>query len=121
MALMKTDAAVTDNHSAGRFELHVDGELRSFATYRDRDGVLVVPHVETVRDHRGNGFAEHLMDGVVENLRQTGRQIDPICPFATDYLRVRPPNFRVGTTRDVGGERNSDRMWAGNGICEEVG
>lgn len=29
---METGAAVTDNHSAGRFELHVDGELPSFAT-----------------------------------------------------------------------------------------
>ncbi|MFW2380775.1 MAG: GNAT family N-acetyltransferase [Acidimicrobiales bacterium] len=90
MARQASGPAVTDNVAVRRFELHVDGELRSFATYRDRNGALVVPHVETVRAHRGNGFAERLMDGVVENLRQTDRQIAPVCPFAAQYLRARP-------------------------------
>ena len=87
---MPAESTVIDNVGTGRFELRVDGELRSFANYRERSGALVVPHVETIRQYRGNGFAEHLMDGVVENLRETGRLIVPICPYAAEYLRARP-------------------------------
>jgi predicted GNAT family acetyltransferase len=87
---MDAESAVIDNVRAGRFELVVDGELRSFANYREENGALVVPHVETVQRYRGNGFAEHLMDGVVINLRQTGRQIVPACSFAAQYLWARP-------------------------------
>jgi predicted GNAT family acetyltransferase len=86
---MDVELAVIDNVGAGRFELIVDGELRSFATYRERSGALVVSHVETVQRYRGNGFAERLMEGVVANLRQTGRQIVPACSFATQYLWAR--------------------------------
>lgn len=87
---MCAESTVIDNVEAGRFELHVDGELRSFANYRERSGALVVPHVETIRRYRGNGFAERLMDGVVKDLRETGRGIVPICPYAVEYLRARP-------------------------------
>ncbi len=82
--------SVIDNADANRFELMIDGELKSFATYSDRQGALVVPHVETLHRFRGNGHAEQLMDGVVENLRNTGRTIVPLCPYAARYLRDRP-------------------------------
>lgn len=85
------DSTVTDNAAESRFELHnAYGVLLSFADYRDRDGALIVPHVETAPEHRGQGNADRLMDGVVENLRATGRSITPLCPFAADYLRDRP-------------------------------
>ncbi len=82
---------VVDNVAASRFELRSEtGEVLSFADYRDRDGTLVVPHVETALEHRGQGNADRLMDGVVANLRETGRTITPLCPFAAAYLRDRP-------------------------------
>ncbi len=83
---------VVDNVEASRFELRTepDGELISFADYSDRNGSLVVPHVETLMEHRGNGFAAELMAGVVTNLRSTDRTITPLCPFAAGYLRDRP-------------------------------
>ncbi|MBT8239673.1 MAG: N-acetyltransferase [Acidimicrobiia bacterium] len=89
-----------DNLQAGRFELHVDGELRSFANYRERSGALVVPHVETIRRYRGNGFAERLMDGVVKDLRETGRRIVDHRPCGRsnrNWVAVRlGPNVRIG-------------------------
>lgn len=73
-----------------RFELHRDGDVVSYATYHVRDGAVVVPHVETLAQHRGNGFADRLMEGMIDILREQERTIVPICSFAAGYLRQRP-------------------------------
>jgi len=82
--------AVVDNADEARFELQIDGVLRSFGSYSIRGDSVVVPHVETVREFRGNGHAAQLMEGIVENLRVTDRKILPLCPYAAAYLRDRP-------------------------------
>ena len=87
---MSDDVAVTDATDARRFELRRAGELVGFATYHRRGEVVVVTHVETLVQHRGQGNASRLMAGVVERLRDEGRTIVPICPFAADYLRHHP-------------------------------
>ncbi len=51
---------------------------------------MTIPHVETVPAHRGNGYAEALMDGVVESLREQGRTIRPLCSYAASYMHERP-------------------------------
>ena len=81
---------VVDAADRGRFELLRDGELVGFASYREQGQVFVVPHVETLAEHRGQGFANRLMDGIVGLLRDGGRTIVPICPFAADYFRSHP-------------------------------
>ncbi len=81
---------VTENASAGRFELHMGGELVSFANYVAGDGVVRVPFVGTNVQHRGNGYAAQLMDGVVAIIRADGRRIIPICSFADQHIRDNP-------------------------------
>lgn len=71
----------------GRFELLVDGDVVSFASFSETDGVVTVPHVETAPQHRGNGHAAQLMDGMLGLLRASGRTIVPLCPFAADHVR----------------------------------
>ena len=84
---------VVENEDDGRFELHQDGELLSFANYSNRAGkVVAVPHVETLPHHRGAGNADRLMDGLLTQLRESGRSILPLCPFAAQHLRENPHN-----------------------------
>lgn len=79
---------VVENVEAGRFELWIAAELLSYASYSTvPGGVVVVPHVETKIEHRGNGHAALLMDGLLNLLRTSGRRILPICPFAADHVR----------------------------------
>ncbi len=92
---MSDEFEVTDAPDAGRFELRRGGELVGFASYRSRDGGVVVPHVETLVQHRGQGYASRLMAGIVAILRRDGRTIVPLCPFAADYLRERPEDADV--------------------------
>jgi len=79
--------AVVENSHIGRFELLQNGEVVSFASYRAHDGSITVPHVETAREHRGNGYAAQLMEGMLGILREDGRKITPLCPFAARHIR----------------------------------
>lgn len=71
----------------GQFELWLDGQMLSFASFHQADDVVTVPHVETAPQHRGNGYAATLMDGVLGLLRSSQRTITPLCPFAADHVR----------------------------------
>lgn len=82
--------SVRENRTTGRFELFRGDELIGFATYRDHQGVVALPHVETLWAHRGRGFASRLMDGIVEILRADGREMVPRCSFAAGYMRDHP-------------------------------
>jgi predicted GNAT family acetyltransferase len=82
--------AVRDNPERQRYELVVDDDIVSIADYHERDGAIVVPHVETDPAHRGQGMADRLMAGVLADLRASNRKIVPLCPFADTYIRERP-------------------------------
>ncbi len=100
-AKMKSLAAgnVAENTEANRFELRHNGDVVSFATYRTSPGTgdspenpenVVVPHVETAPQHRGNGYAAELMDGMLGLLRESSRTITPLCPFAAGHIQENP-------------------------------
>lgn len=78
---------VVERADLGRFELQLDGEVLSFASFSELGGVVTVPHVETAPAHRGSGNAARLMDGLLGLLRSSGRTITPLCPFAADHVR----------------------------------
>ena len=81
---------VADVPERNRFELRRDGAVVGFATYRTDGNAVVVPHVETLPEHRGQGFANRLLDGLTEMLADDGRMIVPVCPFAAEYYRAHP-------------------------------
>lgn len=81
---------VTRNDEASRYELRVDGALVAIADYHDGEAAVVVPHVETMPQHRGKGYAATLMDGIVADLRARDTKIVPICSYAAAYMNDRP-------------------------------
>ena len=82
--------SVTDDIETSRFLLHRDGELVGFADYHLHEGVVVLPHVETLHPHRGQGYGATLVDGVLEIVRSRGGRVAPVCPFAADHIRQNP-------------------------------
>lgn len=81
---------VSKNDELSRFELHGNGELLSHATFNEEGGVMTVPHVTTLPEHRGQGNAARLMDGVLRHVRMTRGSIVPLCPFAASHIRDNP-------------------------------
>lgn len=83
------DNPVVDAPARSRFEMQV-GDLVCFADYRLRGDQIVVTHVETPPELRGAGHAGRLMDGVMQNARETGRKVVPVCGYAVAYARRHP-------------------------------
>ena len=81
---------VRDNPDRQRYELVINDEIVSIADYRVNGDSVVVPHVETNPAHRGQGNADRLMAGMLDDLRATERTIMPLCPFAADYIDQHP-------------------------------
>lgn len=82
--------SVTEDGDSRRFELHRDDELVGYADYQERNGQVIVPHVETLHQHRGQGFAARLMEGLLAILKGEGRTIVPLCPFAAQHIADHP-------------------------------
>lgn len=82
--------SVRDNPDRNRYELVVDGRIVSIADYHLDGDTLVVPHVETDPEMRGQGMADRLMRGMLDDLRAGGRRITPVCPYAAAFIREHP-------------------------------
>ncbi|NIR40522.1 MAG: N-acetyltransferase [Actinobacteria bacterium] len=81
---------VRDNPERRRYELLVDERIVSIADYSLHGDVVVVPHVETDPELRGQGNADRLMRGMLDDLRARRLRIRPVCPYAAAFLRAHP-------------------------------
>jgi predicted GNAT family acetyltransferase len=78
---------IADNAADRRFELTVDGQLAGFVVYRDEDGTRALVHTEVDPAFEGQGLGGKLAAGVLDQLRERGEQIIPVCPFIASYIR----------------------------------
>lgn len=81
--------SVTDNTLLKRFEMVEDGQI-VFADYSLDSEVLRINYVESPVPLRGTGAAGRLMDGLMENVRQRGLKVIPICGYAAAWIRRHP-------------------------------
>lgn len=84
-----------DNPDRRRYELVVDGRIVSVADYVLDGTTLTVTHVETDPAMRGQGMADRLMRGMLDDLRANERTIRPLCPFAADFVRQHPDDHEL--------------------------
>jgi predicted GNAT family acetyltransferase len=87
---MMAGVELLNNVEQQQYELHLDGVRVSLASYRERDGVTVIPHTETLPAYGGRGLAGRLVAFALDDLRSRGRKVEPACPFVADFLRKHP-------------------------------
>jgi hypothetical protein len=82
---------VGEDRDARRFELtDPDQAVVGHASYSVDGDTVVIDHVQTAPEHRGNGYAARLMAGLLDQLRATDRRVVPVCSYAVAYLRDHP-------------------------------
>jgi predicted GNAT family acetyltransferase len=81
---------VTKNEAAARYELHVDGVLAGIADYADRGDDIVLPHTEIDGARRGQGLGAVLVQGVLDDVRPTGRKVVPACWYVAQFIDENP-------------------------------
>ena len=81
---------VTDNADAGRYEITVDGKLAGFVDYTDGERTRALTHTEVDDAFGGQGVGGRLAQGALDDIRQQGKQVSPICPFIKGWIDKHP-------------------------------
>jgi uncharacterized protein len=73
-----------------RYEATLDGTVAGFAMYRDIDGVRVFTHTEVLERFEGRGVGGALARAALDDVREAGRSLVPLCPFVRSYIDKHP-------------------------------
>lgn len=78
------------NKEKNRYEIHV-GDNVALAEYIINDaGVVYMTHTETPVELEGQGIASELIKKSLEDIKQNGQKVYPLCPFVVAYIRKHP-------------------------------
>jgi predicted GNAT family acetyltransferase len=81
-----SEVSVTDNPQLHRFDLSVDGAAAGFADYRDRGNRRTFTHTEVDDAYEGQGLGSTLVRHVLDDAREHGLDVIPVCPFVREYI-----------------------------------
>ena len=81
---------VKDNPTKSQFEMIVEGHT-ALAAYRLKPGVLTFTHTEVPKELGGRGIGSQLAKGALDQVRQRGLKVVPLCPFIKAYIEKHPP------------------------------
>lgn len=104
------DIEMRDNPAESRWELLVDGELAVLIDYHDRGSRRTFIHTETQDGFGGQGLASRLVKAALDDAKDRGLEINPVCEFVRGYLE-RHPEYGVpsGSGRPPGGVDARDK------------
>jgi uncharacterized protein len=90
---MTVTFTVADNPEAQRYELTLEGQPIGFVTYRMAPGVIALLHAEVDPAHERQGWGSRLVAGTLDDARQRGLKVRPVCPFVVACIE-RHPQYR---------------------------
>lgn len=83
-------AEIRKNEDQGRYEVVVDGQVAGFAEYRLVGDAVMLPHTEIKPEYEGQGLGGQVARFALDDVRQLGRLVIPMCPFIASYIRQHP-------------------------------
>jgi predicted GNAT family acetyltransferase len=81
---------IRNNRHRFRYEIVVDGVVAGFLQYTMRGGRVVLAHTEVPEANAGRGLATRLVRGALDDIRQRGLGIVPVCPFVEAFIERNP-------------------------------
>ncbi len=81
---------VVDNVPESRFEVHVDGQMVGLLDYRLRSTKIVFTHTEVQPEHEGKGLAAAMVKRALQESRDAGLRVVPLCPYVKTYIDRHP-------------------------------
>jgi uncharacterized protein len=84
-----------------RYELRAGDRVLGHCEYNLVGDAVMFTHTEVEETEEGRGHGSMLVRGALEDVRAQGKQIIPMCPFVTAFVRRHPeyvelvrPDFR---------------------------
>ncbi|MFC3998164.1 GNAT family N-acetyltransferase [Nocardiopsis sediminis] len=84
------DLTITDVPSAKRFEARDGDALAGFAVYIPTDEMIVFTHTEVPPSYAGQGVGGALVRGALDDVRDRGLAVLPLCPFVKAWIGRHP-------------------------------
>ena len=94
-----TTVTVTVTDEGDRFEARTDdGVVAGFAAYVREPGKVIFTHTEVDPAFEGQGIGSALAAGALDQVRESGERVVPLCPFVRAYIE-RHPDYEDLTRR----------------------
>jgi predicted GNAT family acetyltransferase len=87
---MPPELRFSDNTEASRYEARLGDELAGFLDYHAQPGLVTLLHTEVPRAYEGQGIGSDLIGFALDDIRDRGLEILPICPFVIAYVERHP-------------------------------
>ena len=84
------DAVVVNVPEASRYELRLDGRLIGQADYRRNGDTIEFTHTEVDASLNGRGFGSRLVAAALDDAREQGLTVVPLCSFVAHYIDAHP-------------------------------
>ena len=85
---MRTDIKVTEENGKGRYKVAMADGQEAYLTFRrDRENDLAIDYSFVPPNARGRGVAAMLILRAVQDAREAGRRITPICGYVAAEFR----------------------------------
>jgi len=79
----------TNNTKRSRYELVTDGHI-SYVEYMLPGKKLILTHTEVPKALEGKGIGSKLIDHVLDDAKNLGLKVIPLCPFIASYIKRHP-------------------------------
>ncbi|MCV7278829.1 N-acetyltransferase [Mycolicibacterium flavescens] len=86
MTTDKTGAPTEVSADTDRYTIAVDGQKVGEAEFVDRDGQRIFTHTEVNKDFEGRGLATILIGEALQQTRDAGKRIVPVCEMVASYV-----------------------------------
>ncbi|CAA9259511.1 MAG: hypothetical protein AVDCRST_MAG93-2124 [uncultured Chloroflexia bacterium] len=83
------DLTIKNNTEAQRFEAELDGE-RAVTDYYLNNNIIILRHTEVSPALEGRGVARKLVQTALDEAREKGYQVMPLCPYVAGFIRKHP-------------------------------
>jgi hypothetical protein len=80
---------VTNNRADSQYELTVDGH-KALAAYSLDGRVISFTHTEVPSALEGQGVGSRLVAEALEQVREEGLKVKPLCSFVRHYIETHP-------------------------------